>query len=527
MVREINIDSIRALEKQIEEHERAIIRLKRARNSLLNVSTLLPPEILGNIFRWNVIPDGDFGGLSKGSYNFLLVCHHWFEVASGAPGLWCFWGTSIEDWRRRYARCRTGPVDLVLEKYQGPELDDELRDALQDCAARDAIQRVHFKGFRRAESLNSFISSIITEGEETRLNSMESFIVQNSRGSDTVDVSSFFSRYHLPKLQCLRLVGFRISSWDLLKSRTTALTILELTANGSSPIPTLSQLLSILSSNPLLQDFALSYGLVDGERSFPLVPLRHLKKLRLSSDFRHAFTLINQLELPDKMKNLNLRLRECSPSDLSQTLGPYLRDRIQHRDKFPGRGLGLLATHSRSTFRLCTGDAHKCDKFSGMAWFMAINVIMKGILGEEEAERIGFDLITTIPREQVVNLQTTLPILRSEELCVEMCDLTYLRLHKVDLSTWFVEPDIPGSHAYKELLPSLDRIVIAKPSLSEDWSPFTDFLSRRAAVGNKISFLRLGWHPPMDGDVVDSIEDAVKIFEDEGDDDYELYDHSD
>ena len=51
MDREINLDSIRSLDKQIEEYEKAIIRLKRTRNSLLNVSTLLPPEILGNIFR--------------------------------------------------------------------------------------------------------------------------------------------------------------------------------------------------------------------------------------------------------------------------------------------------------------------------------------------------------------------------------------------------------------------------------------------------------------------------------------------
>ena len=87
MDQEINLNSIRALEKQIQEHERAIIQLKRARNSLLNVSTLLPPEILGRIFCWNVVRDGYFGGLPKASHNFLLVCHHWFQVASGTPGL--------------------------------------------------------------------------------------------------------------------------------------------------------------------------------------------------------------------------------------------------------------------------------------------------------------------------------------------------------------------------------------------------------------------------------------------------------
>jgi len=130
MDREINLDSILALEKQIEEqrdegHEKTIIRLKRTRNSLLNVSTLLPPEILGGIFHYNVVPDRDFGGLPNGSYNFLLVCRHWFEVASRTPGLWSFWGNSIPDWERRHARCGTVPLDLVLE---GGTLRHELSD---------------------------------------------------------------------------------------------------------------------------------------------------------------------------------------------------------------------------------------------------------------------------------------------------------------------------------------------------------------------------------------------------------------
>jgi hypothetical protein len=177
MDREINLDSIRALEKQIQEHERAIIQLKRARNSLLNVSTLLPPEVLGSIFRWNVIPDGDFGGLPKASYNFLLVCHHWFQVASGTPGF----GVSGA------IRFKIGRVGtLVVEPLRSiwcwdgtrvDDLDDTLRDALQDRAARDTIRRVHLEG-TNAELLNSVISSIITKGEETRSISVESFILQ-------------------------------------------------------------------------------------------------------------------------------------------------------------------------------------------------------------------------------------------------------------------------------------------------------------------------------------------------------------
>jgi len=94
---EIDIDRIRDLEKQIEEGAGDIIKLKRVRNSLLNISRIVPPEILGSIrFHWNVTLDGGlppFGSLPKSTYDFLLVYHHWFEVASHTLELWSFWET--------------------------------------------------------------------------------------------------------------------------------------------------------------------------------------------------------------------------------------------------------------------------------------------------------------------------------------------------------------------------------------------------------------------------------------------------
>jgi hypothetical protein len=301
MGRERNLDSIRTLENQIQEHERTLAQLKRARNSLLNVSTFLPPEVLGSIFRWNVIPDGDFDGLPKASHNFLLVCHHWLQVASGTPELWGFWGNSIEGWARRYARCRTVPLDLVLGRSTRHGLDDTLRDALQDRAKRDTIRRVHLNGSEGL--LNSVISSIITKGEETRSISVESFILQNVSTRSGVDVSDFFSRYHFPKLQRLDLSGFTISSWDLLRSRIISLTTLSLSVSTSPFLPTLSQVLSILSTNPNLQSLRLSHDSVpdvDNDRPSPQIQLRHLKMLCLSSSFRRVFGLLNRLQLPDK-----------------------------------------------------------------------------------------------------------------------------------------------------------------------------------------------------------------------------------
>jgi hypothetical protein len=517
MDREINLDSIRALEKQIQEHERAIIRLKRARNSLLNVSTLLPPEVLGSIFRWNVIPDGDFGGLPKASYNFLLVCHHWFQVASSTPELWGFWGNSIEDWARRHACRRTIPLDLVLTGSTSDHLDDTLRDALQDRAARDTIRRVHLKG-AGAELLNSVISSITTKGEEAQSNNMESFILWNTSWL-CVDVSDFFSRYHFPKLHHLYLCGFNISSWDLLGSRTTSLTSLTLINwRPQSSTPTLSQLLPILSANPNLQCLDLSDGLVphaDSDRPFSKIQLCRLKRLTLTSDFRCAFGLLNRLELPDKMDSLMLILYECSPLDLPQTLGPYLGNLVR---RWSPDGSDLSAYPGLDSFFVQVGDVCEGD-LTRVQRSVAVDGVMNVLLGEEEADKLCFDIVAHIPKEKIVKL-TALPILRSEELCIQMYNVTHLHLEDVDLSTWFVEPDTREPHVFKDLLRGLRSITITESRLSGgDWSPLTNFLIRRAAAGNRISSLWLSCCPRMDESVVESIRRVVEVFEDEGSDD--------
>ena len=102
--------------ESIQAHETAIIKLKITRNSLLNISKL-PPEVLGNVFRWNAAPTSDFLGWVDRTHNFLLVCHHWFEVASRTPELWSFWGTTPKEWKRCCVYSKTAPLDLVLDVH--------------------------------------------------------------------------------------------------------------------------------------------------------------------------------------------------------------------------------------------------------------------------------------------------------------------------------------------------------------------------------------------------------------------------
>jgi len=62
------------VEKQIEEGEGDIIKLKRARIALLNISTGIPPEILGYTFAWNLVRKHDlFEGLQISLARFNLL----------------------------------------------------------------------------------------------------------------------------------------------------------------------------------------------------------------------------------------------------------------------------------------------------------------------------------------------------------------------------------------------------------------------------------------------------------------------
>ena len=310
MGRETDVDSILALDKRIEELTAELIRLKRSRNLLLHVAHL-PPEILGYIFRFNIIAEvgaPQFAGIHKDSYNFLLVCHHWFEVARSLPELWSFWGNSLEHWKRQHPHSTgTSLLDLVLDgaERRVGSFDETLQYALKDYTARNAIRKFHLRG-DDIRLLTTIVSSLIPEDRPFRDSNIESIALTG------VDVSDLLSSQRFPKLRDLTLSGrFVISPWalDCLESNTAALVNLSLSSNSPSSIITTSQILSLLASNPNIRSLVLESLKIKDDSGYDFetrVPLCHLEELSLKGDPHHLFPILRRLELPKRVDHARL-----------------------------------------------------------------------------------------------------------------------------------------------------------------------------------------------------------------------------
>ena len=520
---ETNIHSIRALEKQIMEGNGDIIKLKRTRNSMLNISARVPPEILGEIFVLNLVRDvgrslhcsEQFEGLQRGSHNFLLVCHHWFQIASHTPELWSFWGNTLQDWKK-YHRRWTGatPLDLVLD-WHGCDaqvlFDGSLQDAVRIGVMRDTIRQIHLAS-NEGVILSSIISSLTPNDKSARNENIES-IVWQQRGLSPIDVSDFFARSLLSKLRFLELYGnLRISSWDRLASRTTLLTTLSLDIYNSSPqpvpTPTISQLLSILSSNPNLQELKLTDATLpeDADGSTFQVPLHHLKTLSLSGEFRHLFGLLRQLTLPETLDEFYLFCSNPTVEEISQKLGPYMWDYFRCGTRFQDR---LEISSYSDTLIVSISVAPACQSEA----LVLLQMISNGRLPPEVIERLLINLITPIPRGCVVffeaNTDTKLP----EELYFMMPKIEKVKILNVELSEGFLQPNPDGPHANMKFFPSLRSLRLEDFDADDgNWGHLIAYLTHQTSGGQMISLEVVGDPPCVPPGVVNEVEALVKEF---------------
>jgi len=491
-----------------------IIQLKRTQNSLLKIARI-PPEILGHIFHLYIAGVGgrDFSKIPKGSYDFLLVCHHWSQVALRTPGLWTSWGSRIEEWKRRCLRFGISSLDLILAGWSECEdFDEALRDALRDRAARDVIRKVHLRS-SDVELLTAIISSLIPEGEDIRPSSIESIALSR------VDVSDLFARYHFPKLRNLQLSGnFKISSWDYLKSTTTALTRLSLEFNATVPpsaVPTTSQILSLLASNPNLRSLTLYTQLIndDGGAGPRLqVPLHHLEYIYLPGTFQHVFPILHRLEFPERMDHGEIALQDCTPQEVLEVIGPYIRDYLRRDPRFRDRlGLFVSSTPSYIKFRSNVGVQHdgsnRRPRYGPI--YGSFLVSFSQPIHRLAANRLCTDVLALLSQESITSFETDFSL--TEEILVAMPNLRALYLLSPVVSDRFLLPDPDGPNAHKKLLPSLQLLHLEDAeAVDNNWEPLVTYLAYQTSGGQAVSLYLSRDHVCLE--VIERIKGLVEEF---------------
>ena len=510
MGREINEDRLRDLDKKIEEGAEDTIQLKRIRNSLLNISTRVPPEILGRIFYWRVTPDGDrpyLRGLPNGSRNFRLVCHHWFEVAARTPELWGYWGNTLRKWLKFFRRSGTTPVDLVLNGDRTGDSrissDGPLR-ALRERAELDPIRSIHIRTQNKM-LLDSILSALTPDGEDVRHSSIESITLRYR----CVDVSEFLARHRFPRLRYLNLfTSVKFTSWEHLGLHTTALTNLSLTINDESSTPTMIQLLSILVSNPRLLILALSkYVVPRDSRNEPTttVPLRYLQQLSIDGSFHPVLRLLRRLDYPDRMVEMKLTVLDCMVEDIPGTLGPYVRERIERDGRFR-ENLGIFITSSSDSLSIEASTVNDSGDATQRLAFGTFTAITQQDLPPHVEAQMCVNLITHIPLEHVVYFGGDLSMDTIRRVVPTMPKIEELRIVYPELQDGFLQPDSQDLSA-KKLLPSLRRLFLEEVVLEdEDWGHLLPYLTHQTSDGQRISLTISGTREHICEEVLTEME---------------------
>ena len=407
------------------------------------------------------------------------------------------------------------PVDLVLNgdhlRSSRAPFDGHLQDALRDRAARDAIRSLHLWSQRRS-LLNTILSTLTPDDEGVRCSSIESISLRN------VDASKLFAHHRLPKLYYLELsTGVTISSWEDFGSHTTALTTLSLTNTDISHTPTTHQLLTILTSNPRLQNLTLSGHVIprdNGDGSTIPVPLHHLKRLSLNGNLHLIFQLLRRLDYPETMAEMTLTVSRCAVEDVLGTFGPYMRDYIRRDGRFRG-GLGILvnsiANSIGDSVSIQAGTISNVEGPIQGVTFAKFTAILLEALPPSAEDKLCIDLVAHIPGEHVVYFRGDLSMDALRGIVTAMPNIQELHLSTALLADRFLQPVSGEPLANEKLLPSLRRLHLEDVVAGDgNWSPLLPYPAHQTPDGQGISLTLSGEHQHICKDIVRKIEGSVE-----------------
>lgn len=318
----LNYTSRELIDQKISEHEASIQRLQAEikelmtkRNELAPIS-VLPPELLARVFIWtrnDVYP-------RRSWLRVTHVCRHWRETALSFPDLWSDIDLADLDFSSLLLdRAKMAPLALQTIMYQVAAAAVEKHFEIIsshlhhthslniECGTDKALELLREL---LSQTLPSIPAPLLTV---FRLNVWFSDVFISNDNASTITLPRNVFE-NAPHLRSLDLNSVRIE-WEHCFLQCIALSRLGLC--NVYPIPTLSQIVSVLKCLPQLRTLELvgtipprtSIGIVHEEQ---LVRLTLLEKLRISGNLLDCSSFLRHLFYPSRVQ---LQLECASESD--------------------------------------------------------------------------------------------------------------------------------------------------------------------------------------------------------------------
>jgi hypothetical protein len=234
----------------------------------------------------------------------------------------------------------------------------------------------------------------------------------------------------------------------------------------------------------------------------PHASLPNLRKLQLTGYPRFVFGLLHRIGHPRNMDLLSIYPIRCTARDISEVVGPYLRDNLRRRGSSQKLGVHLTAGDKTLTFR--AGDVSR------------VGFPARGPVQLEEEIKIVFlspeaSLVTEfaahVPWEEIFCFRVGGCSITTKDLPVQLPSIRALHLGWTTLSVFDFKEG-------RDVFPSVQHVILESvyPGDEDGWDPLVGFLERRVSCGNRIDTIEIiGSHP--EDPVVDTfIRGAVREY---------------
>jgi hypothetical protein len=199
-----------------------------------------------------------------------------------------------------------------------------------------------------------------------------------------------------------------------------------------------------------------------------------LKRFSLKMNPICAFALLQRLELPGGIDEVDLFWVGCTLGEVRRVIGPYICDWLHGCGGSEARLFVLVdATISYTLLKVSvvgTGVqlSPPCAQFTAT---------LSHRISEHERAELRSDVLALSPRERITHLVTELSASVAEEL-VTMPNIEVLHLRDAVISNRFLLSDPSGPNAHRKLLPSLRELHLEYRTtvFNSNWEPLVRYL---------------------------------------------------